>query len=180
MNYDLLKKELEMDIEGAKFRAYLCDHQRGGAQTLDELGDRLRFETVKDYRRLGSALRSFPGVDGPGHPLMREGARAKVMWPKIVLERVPAQIDKQIVRNRREPVFKPLRNSRMHSKMRIANVSRSSEGSDHGWRASFVPEAEEIFRGRISAGRVRSGGRLADAAGAEFYTYLARRHTTTI
>ena len=28
---------------------------------------------------------------------MREGVKAKIVWPKIVLERVPAQIDKQLV-----------------------------------------------------------------------------------
>jgi uncharacterized protein (DUF885 family) len=61
LNYDLFKKDLETDIEGAKFRAYLMPiNQRGGPQTFDELGDRLRFETVKDYDDWVARLRAFP------------------------------------------------------------------------------------------------------------------------
>ena len=60
LSYDLFKKDLETDIEGAKFRTYLLPiNQRGGPQTLDELGDRLRFETVKDYEDWVARLRSF-------------------------------------------------------------------------------------------------------------------------
>lgn len=37
-DYDLFQKNLEMDIEGFKFRSYLMPiNQRGGIQTLDEL-----------------------------------------------------------------------------------------------------------------------------------------------
>src|ERR1700674_43786 len=108
LNYDLFKKDLETDIEGAKFRAYLMPiNQRGGPQTLDELGDRLRFETVKDYEDWIARLRSFPVLMEQEIALMREGARTHVMWPKIVLNRVPAQIDKQLVSKPEEsPFFK--------------------------------------------------------------------------
>src|ERR1043165_4305082 len=61
LNYDLFKKDLEQDIEGAKFRSYLMPiNQRGGIQTADELGDRLRFETVKDFDDWVARLRAFP------------------------------------------------------------------------------------------------------------------------
>src|ERR1044072_3701975 len=50
LNYDLFQKDLETDIERAKFSTYLMPiTQRGGIQTLDELTDRLRFETRKDF-----------------------------------------------------------------------------------------------------------------------------------
>src|SRR3954467_7470453 len=50
LNYDLFKKNLETDIEGLNFRMNLLQiNQRGGIQTADELGDQLRFETIKDY-----------------------------------------------------------------------------------------------------------------------------------
>src|SRR5438270_3513028 len=98
LNYDLFQKDLEMDIEGFKFRSYLMPiNQRGGIQTLDELADRLRFETVKDFEDWIARLRAFPVLMEQNIALMREGAHAKVMWPKIVLNRVPGQIDKQLV-----------------------------------------------------------------------------------
>ena len=102
-------KDLETDIEGAKFRTYLMPiTQRGGLQTLDELGERLRFETVKDFEDWIARLRAFPVLMDQSIALMQEGAREKVIWPKIVLERVPGQIDKQLVSKPEEsPFFKP-------------------------------------------------------------------------
>jgi prolyl oligopeptidase len=85
-------------------------NQRGGIQTLDELGDRLRFETVKDFDDWVARLRAFPTLMDQTIALMKEGARAHVMWPKIVLNRVPAQIDKQLVEKPEEsPFFKPFK-----------------------------------------------------------------------
>jgi uncharacterized protein (DUF885 family) len=117
LNYDLFKKDLEQDIEGAKFRSYLMPiNQRGGIQTLDELGDRLRFETVKDFDDWVARLRAFPTLMDQTMALMKEGARAHVMWPKIVLNRVPAQIDKQLVEKPEESAFfKPFKKFRRRS-----------------------------------------------------------------
>src|SRR5256714_5826505 len=111
LNHDLFQKDLEMDIEGAKFRSYLMPiNQRGGIQTLDELGDRLRFETVKDFEDWIARLRAFPTLMDQTIALMKEGARAHVMWPKIVLNRVPGQIDKQLAEKPDEsPFFKPFK-----------------------------------------------------------------------
>src|SRR2546421_3783050 len=111
LNYDLFKKDLEQDVEGAKFRSYLVPiNQRGGIQTLDELGDRLRFETVKDFDDWVARLRALPVLIDQNIALMKEGARSHVMWPKIVLNRVPAQIEKQLVAKPEDsPFFKPFK-----------------------------------------------------------------------
>ena len=98
LNYDLFKKDLEEEIEGAKFQGYLMPiNQMGGIQTTDELGDRLRFATLKDFEDWIARLKTFPTLMDQSIALMKEGARTHVMWPKIVLNRVPAQIDKQLV-----------------------------------------------------------------------------------
>ena len=78
LNYDLFQKDLETDIEAAKFRTYLMPiKQRGGIQTLDELGDRLRFETFKDFEDWIARLRAFPTLMDQNIALMREGAKAQ-------------------------------------------------------------------------------------------------------
>src|SRR4051794_36262409 len=77
LNYDLFQKDLETDIEGAKFRSYLMPiTQCGGIQTLDELTDRLRFETLKDFEDWVARLRAFPTLMDQNIALMREGASA--------------------------------------------------------------------------------------------------------
>ncbi len=110
LNYDLFKKEYEADAAGFKFRMYLLPiTQRGGIQTADELGEQLRFANVKDYEDWIARLRALPKLMDQTIALMREGVKAKVLWPRVVLERVPAQIDKQIVPDPEESAFfKPL------------------------------------------------------------------------
>ena len=97
LNYDLFRKDYEVAIEGHQYHWYLAPlNQRGGIQTADELADSLRFETLKDYEDWLARLRAFPTHVDQTIALMREGMRERVMLPKVVMQRVPGQIDKQI------------------------------------------------------------------------------------
>src|SRR5229473_3522603 len=111
LNYDLFKKEYETSVEENQFRWYLVPlNQREGIQTADELADALRFETVKDYEDWIARLRAFPRYLDQTVALMREGIRARMLLPKITMQRVPNQIDKQIVdAPEASPFFKPLK-----------------------------------------------------------------------
>ena len=182
LNYDLFKKDLEMEIEGAKFHTYLMPiNQRGGIQTQDELGDRLRFETVKDYEDWIARLRSFPALMEQDIALMREGARAKVMWPKIVLERVPAQIDKQLVSKPEEsPFFKPFK--KFPDAIPNADRERLAQAAKEAITAGVLPSFQKLkkyFLDEYLPAAFEQVGVWQMPQGAEFYTYLARRHTTT-
>ena len=112
LSYDLFKKDFETDIEGHKFRWYLVAlNQRGGIQTADEIVDNLRFTTVKDYEDWIARLRALPVLTEQTTALLREGARTKMILPKIIMDRIPAQIDKQIVASPEEsPFYKPFKN----------------------------------------------------------------------
>jgi len=182
LNYDLFKKDLETDIEGVKFRAYLMPiNQRGGVQTLDELGDRLRFETVKDYEDWIARLRAFPALMDQDIALMREGVRAKVMWPKIVLNRVPAQIDKQLVAKPEEsPFYKPFK--KFPDSIPNADRERLAQGAKEAITAGVLPSFQKLkkyFVDEYLAAAFDQVGVWQMPQGADFYTYLARRHTTT-
>ncbi len=72
-------------------------NQRGGIQTQNELADSLRFETVKDYEDWIARMNAFPVYMDQTIALMREGIAAKMLLPKVIMQRMPAQIDKQIV-----------------------------------------------------------------------------------
>ncbi|MGH9600831.1 MAG: DUF885 domain-containing protein, partial [Terriglobales bacterium] len=98
INYDLFRKEYEFDAEQYPFRWYLVPlTQRGGVQTLNELSDSLRFETVKDYEDWIARLRALPTLVDQTITLMREGMRQRLVQPKVIMQRVPAQIGHQIV-----------------------------------------------------------------------------------
>ena len=182
LNYDLFKKDLETDIEGFKFRTHLMPiTQRGGLQTLDELGDRLRFETVKDFEDWIARLRTFPALMDQSIALMREGARAHVMWPKIVLGRVPAQIDKQLVSKPEEsPFFKPF--TKFPDAIAGADRERLSKAAQDAIAAGVIPSFQKLkkyFVDEYLPAAFDQVGVWQMPQGAEFYTYLARRHTTT-
>jgi uncharacterized protein (DUF885 family) len=182
LNYDLFKKDLDQDIEGAKFRSYLMPiNQRGGIQTLDELGDRLRFETVKDYEDWIARLRAFPTLMDQTIALMKEGARAHVMWPKIVLNRVPAQIDKQLVGKPDEsPFFKPFK--KFPDAISVADRERVTKAAQDAIASGVLPSFQKLkkyFVEEYLPAAFNEVGVWKMPQGAEYYAYLARRHTTT-
>jgi uncharacterized protein (DUF885 family) len=182
LNYDLFKKDLETDIEGFKFRMYLMPiTQRGGVQTLDELGDRLRFETVKDYEDWIARLRAVPKLMDQDIALMREGARSHVIWPKIVLERVPAQIDKQLVSNPEEsPFFKPLK--KFPDAIAAADRERLGKAAQAAITSEVLPSFEKLkkyFVAEYLPAAFDQVGVWRMPDGAAFYAHLARRYTTT-
>ncbi|HYJ05212.1 MAG TPA: DUF885 domain-containing protein [Chthoniobacterales bacterium] len=181
LNYDLFQKDLETDIEGSKFRTYLMPiTQRGGLQTLDELGERLRFETVKDYEDWIARLRAFPTLMDQSIALMQEGAREKVIWPKIVLSRVPAQIDKQLVSKPEEsPFFKPF--TKFPDAIGPADRERLSKAGQEAIAAGVLPSFQKLrkyFDEYLTAAPEQVGVWQMQK-GAEFYAHLTRRFTTT-
>src|SRR5919107_5789428 len=111
LNYDLFRKDLEDDIQEFKFRFYLMPvNQGGGIQSADQLGDRLRFQTLKDYEDWLARLRAYPTYVEQTTELLREGVRVKMLWPRVTLQRVPGQLDRQLAASTEESGFyKPFR-----------------------------------------------------------------------
>ena len=182
LNYDLFKKDLEEDIAGFKFRRYLLPiNQRGGIQTADELAERLRFQTLKDYEDWIARLRALPSLMEQNIALMREGAKARIMWPKIVLERVPNQIDKQVVENPEEsPFFKPLK--KFPNEVLPAEQERLRQAAREAIKDGVVPsfrKLKDYFVAEYLPAAFPEVGVWQMPQGAELYTYLARRFTTT-
>jgi len=98
LNYDLFRKDLEEDLETSSFRLWLLPvNQRGGVQTASQIAELLPFRSVKDYEDWIARLRAFPSRVDQTIALMRQGMNERVLWPKVVMDRVPAQIDRQIV-----------------------------------------------------------------------------------
>ncbi|MDQ6809704.1 MAG: DUF885 domain-containing protein [Verrucomicrobiota bacterium] len=182
LNYDLFQKDLQDQVEAAKFREYLMPiNQRGGIQTADELTDQLRFETVKDYEDWIARLRAFPVLMDQDIALMKEGAVAKIIWPKIVLNRVPAQIDKQLVSNpEASPFFKPFK--KFPASISAADQTRLAQAGREAVAGAVLPSFQKLktyFVGEYLPAAFDQVGVWQMPNGAEFYAYLARHHTTT-
>ncbi|MDT7541163.1 MAG: hypothetical protein QOE33_1067 [Acidobacteriota bacterium] len=182
LNYDLFKQGYETNVEGHKYRWYLVPlNQRGGIQTEDDLGDQLRFTTVKDYDDWIARLRTFPAHMAGTIALLREGVRVKMVHPRIISERIPAQIDKQIVASAEDsPFFRPFKHipDSFSKAERERILAAGREAITSNVVPSFKKMREFFVREYIPASYPEVGAwQMPD--GAQMYAYEARRHTTT-
>lgn len=109
LNYDVFAWDLEKGIERQKFREYLSPvGQAGGVQSADGMVEVLQFDQVKDYRDWLARMRALPAVIEQNEALMREGFKAGITPPRVLMQRVPAQIAKQVVADpTQSPFYKP-------------------------------------------------------------------------
>jgi uncharacterized protein (DUF885 family) len=182
LNYDLFKKDLDADIEQHKFKLYLLPiNQRGGIQNVDELTELLRFQTVKDYDDWLARMKSLPRYMDDTIAIMREGVREKMLWPKVVQQRVPAQIDKQLVaRPEDSPFFKPFKE--FPPDISAADRERLTQAAREAVAQDVVPafrRLKEYFTKEYMPASFDEVGAWQWPGGAEAYAFLARRYTTT-
>ena len=111
LNLRLFEQQSETDIQEQRFQLHLLPvNQRGGLQDKDTVADALQFDTMRDYEDWIARLRAFPTLTGQTMALMRQGIQARMLHPKIIMQRVPAQIRKQlVVQPQDSPYYKPFR-----------------------------------------------------------------------
>ncbi len=182
LNYDLYELDLKNRIEGDRFRFYLMPvNQREGPQTADDTAASLRFESVKDYEDWIARLQKFPVVLAQTTDLMREGAKARIVQPKIVMQRVPAQLAKQIVAKPEDSgFFRPLKKFpatiAAADQQRLADAARKAIGE--GIVPAFV-KFKEFFEKEYLPASYDGVGIWQHPDGAAAYAYAARVSTTT-
>jgi uncharacterized protein (DUF885 family) len=182
LNYDLFKKDYEQAIEEYKYRFHLLPiHQREGAQNSDELADNLRFQTLRDYNDWLARLRNLPRYMEQTVSLMREGQRLGVLWPKVTMQRVPAQIDKQIVaRPEDSPFYKPFR--KFPEEIPAAERERLTREARDAISREVIPafrKLKEYFVGEYLPASYDRVGIWQWPDGASAYAFQARAYTTT-
>ena len=182
LNYDLFKKDLDTSIEGYQFRGFLLPvNQRGGVQAQDELAELLRFNSIKDYENWIKRLNALPQVIEQTTALMRLGMREKILWPRVVLERVTAQIDKQVVADAEQsPFYAPLKtfpadiSESERTRLRAAAqqaITSNVVPAYRAFRTFFVDEYLPASFPQVGAWQMTNG--------AAYYAYLVRVNTTT-
>jgi len=182
LNYDLFKKDQETEIDGYKYRRFLVPlNQRGGIQTQDELGDSLRFENVKDYEDWIARLQSFPGLMDQTIALMQQGIKEHMVHPRVIMQRLPAQIDKQIVDDPSQSGFyKPFRH--LPRSISAGDRQRLTTAAKQAIEQEVVPaykKFKEFFVSQYLPACFDKVGVWQVPQGDELYAYEVRRYTTT-
>ena len=182
LNFDLFKQQLSRSIEGYRYRHFLMPlNQLGGIQTLDQFSDQLRFQTIRDYEDWIARLRGIDALVAQVETLMRTGVAEGRTPPRIIMQRVPAQIDKQIVAKPEDSLFyAPLRqfpaDFTPEVRARLAAEARAAIAGQvipayRRLRTTFVKDYLPKCRDSIAASALPDG--------ADDYAFAAASQTTT-
>jgi uncharacterized protein (DUF885 family) len=182
LNYDLFKRDNQNEVDGYRYRWHLIPlNQLGGLQTADELAGALRFDTVQDYDDWLARLQALPEYIEQTAGLMRAGIEQGIMLPRIVLQRIPTQIDHQIVDDpKASPFYKPF--TRFAGSLLEADRRRLAEEAEQIIAADVVPgfrRFKEFFVNEYLPASLEQVGVWQLPDGEEMYRYAVRLHTTT-
>ncbi len=181
LNRDLYAEQLRDTIRGFELRTYLfAINQRGGVQTDVAIVDDLPFATLRDYENWAARVDAWPRKVDATIGVLREAVAAKLLWPRVVMERVPAQIDRQLTAPEAHPFFAPFARvpqslapgdvGPLRDRVR-ASIANGVLPALHRLRdfltATYLPAAPAD----VGVGRVPNG--------AAIYAYLLRVNTTT-
>jgi uncharacterized protein (DUF885 family) len=182
LDFDTFEWQQQRRVERQRFREHLqpIGHQ-GGVQTADTMAELLPFSTVAHYRQWLSRLAALPQLVDQVIGLMREGVKAGQVPPRVLMQRVPAQLAAQVVADpQASPFYRPFK--------------RMPEGIGAADRAALQAQAQAVLREQVVPAyrrlqavfdseylpHTRSSIRATDRPdGAAYYDFLARWYTTT-
>ncbi len=106
LNYDLFERDYRERIAAHVFKPYLyAMSQRRGVQTLNELTELLPLASVKDYEDWIARLNKIGTVVDETIALLETGIRERRTQPKVIMQRIPAQLALQVVATPEESPF---------------------------------------------------------------------------
>ena len=182
LNYRLFRRQYENDVEEFPYRWHLIPvNPRDGIQDAGSLADVLRFASLKSYEDWLTRINTFPAYMDETIELMRAGIREKMLLPKVVMERVPAQIRRQIVDDpEKSQFYKPFQN--YPDEIALADRDRLTSLAKEAIAGRIVPAyrkfAEFFEKEYLPACPEKVGARQLPH-GQELYAFRARQFTTT-
>ena len=183
LNYDLFERDYQNSLEAYSLHSYLIpfNSQREGIQTSAQLADALPFATLKDYEDWLARLRSFPVCLDQTTEVLRQGIREKLVLSREVLQRVPGQLDKQIVRDPQQSDFyHPFRT--FAANVPQADQEKLSQAASDAIAKGIVPafaRYKEFYVNEYLPACYPEAGIWQAPNGTAMYEFLVRRFTTT-
>ncbi len=184
LNYRLFRHQYEIDVEEFPYHWHLIPvNHRDGIQDAGSVADSLTFSTKKDYTDWLSRIDRFPQYMDETIELMRAGIKEKMLLPRVVMERVPAQIRKQIVDDPEQSLFfKPFRNLPDVPDISQADRDSMAAAARQAIRDKIVPpyrKFAEFFEKEYLPACPGKIGAAQLPRGKELYALQARQFTTT-
>jgi prolyl oligopeptidase len=182
INYRLFRREYELRVEAHPYRWHLLPlTQLNGIQDASSLADALSFRTTRDYEDWIARLRAFPVYMDQTIALMREGIKSRMVHPKVAMQRVPPQIERQIVEDPAESLFfKPF--GTFAESIEPRERKQLAEKAQQAIRTEVVPAYRrmlEFFNEEYLPACFDEVGIWQMPRGNELYALQARQFTTT-
>ena len=182
LNHELFRRMLQNEIDAHRFGGYLLPFsQRGGVQNLENTTNGIRLETVGDFDDWLARVGSLDVVIEQTIGLAEAGRKAGIVAPRVLMERIPAQIDAQRVDDPQDsPFFRVFAD--MPESIPAADRERLRKAALDTIEDVVLPAYRQLdgyFNDTyLSAARESIG--LSDLPdGAAWYEHRARRFTTT-
>ena len=181
LNYDLFAREYEQRLRTWPFKPWLyaINHQ-GGIQTLHETAEQLPFNSLRDYEDWLARLNALGAYVDQNVRLLEVAAKEGRTQPRVIMQRVPAQIAAQIVeRPEDSPFFAPF--TRMPETLPAAERERLVTAARAAITTTVIPAYRRLqkqFNERYLPATRQSVGISDTPQGAEFYRERIAYHTT--
>jgi len=182
LNRDLFARQYRGEVDAYEWGLrYLPITQRGGVQTAHQLAEVLPFKTVQDYENWIARLGSLDTYVDQTIELMREGIRRGLVQPRVIMERVPAQIAKQVVAEPAEsPFYAPFR--KMPGSIPLAEQERLRSAARRAIEQDVLPayaRLQAFFNDQYLPACRGTVGVWDTPGGADWYQERVRWFTTT-
>ena len=182
LNRDLFRRQYQANIDTYDYGSqYTPLSQRSGLASMHRMADVVVFKTVKDYEQWLSRIGTLDELVDQNIALMREGAKRGQVPPKIIMQRVPPQLDKQIVT---DPTKSPFYEAfmKMPDSIPAAEQARLQAAARDAITKTVVPSYTKLKQYVVDdyLPQARETVGLWDTPnGADRYAELARFYTTT-
>jgi uncharacterized protein (DUF885 family) len=182
LNRDLFRRQYEAEIASYEYgEQFTPISQRGGLPSLHRMADVVVFKTVKDYEQWLARMRSVDRLIDQNIALMSKGMKRGLVPPKAILQRVPAQLDKQIVADPAQSPFYEAFAS-MPASIPAAEQARLQAAAREAIAKTIVPSYTKLrdYVVKDYLPRARDTFGLWDTPnGDQRYAELAKFYTTT-
>jgi uncharacterized protein (DUF885 family) len=182
LNYDLFEREYRTRIANYPFKPWLYRFShRESLPALSETAELISFDSVKDYEDWIGRLRRVGTYVDQNIALLEQGMREKRTQPKVIIDRVPAQIAKQLVQKPEDsPFYAPLR--KFPAGMSSADRQRLESAAQAAISEVVIPAYRRLdeFVAKKYLPKLRTTDGIWDTRdGVAYYQNRIQYHTTT-
>ena len=182
VDFELFQRQLHTRIEAFKFRTDLMPmSQRGGIQTLNETATSLRLQTIEDYEDWLARLSKVDQLVAQTTQKMQQGLLTGYVPPSITMQRIPNQIQKQLVGIATEsPFYQPFKN--LPESISTVDQRRLQQAALEIIESTILPAYKQFYHFFTDTYLPNCSADIAAANlpdGRAFYEFKVRSFTTT-